>query len=194
MGLGNISAYFSAKNKKKARLNGCVYEFSIDYRVFDTFDIIDIHKYLMKKHNIKEFLIKKVFIGLLNSVVVNASSHTKCVSLSNQKCKIQPTLINPDTNKYSEELHYYPFTVKLDRSVESHSTLNDLSNKVCVPNKTEVLNLRMFNIITDINKSKILTKHISCECKYKFDGRKCNSNQKWNNDKCRFECKKHNIC
>ena len=32
-------------------------------------------------------------------------------------------------------------------------------------------------------------KHISCECKCKFNGRKCNSNQKWNNDKCQFEWK-----
>ena len=31
---------------------------------------------------------------------------------------------------------------------------------------------------------KTLTKHISCDCKCKFDGRKCNSYQKWNNDKC----------
>ena len=38
------------------------------------------------------------------------------------------------------------------------------------------------------------TKDISCECKCKFYERKCNSNQKWNNDKCRFECKKHHIC
>ena len=29
----------------------------------------------------------------------------------------------------------------------------------------------MFNIITDINQSKILTKHISCESKCKFDGK-----------------------
>ena len=29
----------------------------------------------------------------------------------------------------------------------------------------------------------MLTKDISCECKCKFDGRKCNSNQWWNNDK-----------
>ena len=36
--------------------------------------------------------------------------------------------------------------------------------------------------------------HISCECKCKFDGRKCNSNQKWNIDKCPCEFKKHNIC
>ena len=35
-------------------------------------------------------------------------------------------------------------------------------------------------MISRINELKTLTKHISCECKYKFDVRKCNSNQKWN--------------
>ena len=48
-------------------------------------------------------------------------------------------------------------------------------------------------MIAGINESKKLTKHTSCECKYKFDGRKCNSNQKWNNDKYWCECKKHNM-
>ena len=32
-------------------------------------------------------------------------------------------------------------------------------------------------MITGINESKILTEHISCECKCKFDGRNCNSDQ-----------------
>ena len=58
-------------------------------------------------------LIKKMFIGLLTGLV-NASSYTRCVSLSNGKCEIQPTLINLHPNEYSQELHYYPFTVKLD--------------------------------------------------------------------------------
>ena len=49
-------------------------------------------------------------------------------------------------------------------------------------------------MITGINESKTLIKHISCECKCKFDGIKCNSNQWWNNDKCQCECKKHHIC
>ena len=44
-------------------------------------------------------------------------------------------------------------------------------------------------MITGINELKTLTKHISCKCKCKFDGRKCNSNQKWNNNNCRCECK-----
>ena len=52
--LGNLSGDFSASNmKKKTALNGCVYDFSVDYRALDTSDIINIHKYLMKKHNIK---------------------------------------------------------------------------------------------------------------------------------------------
>ena len=95
----------------------------------------------------------------------------------------QPTLINLYPYEYSQEFHYYPFSVKLDRCVGSCNALNDLSNKVCVPNKTEDLNLSVFNMITGINESKTLTKHISCECKCKFDGRKCNSDQWWNNDK-----------
>ena len=43
--------------------------------------------------------------------------------------------------------------------------------KACIPNKTEDLNLSGFDIITGINKSKTLIKHISCECKCKFDGK-----------------------
>ena len=39
-------------------------------------------------------------------------------------------------------------------------------------------------MITGKNESKTLTKHVPCEYKCKCDGRKCNSNQKWNNDKC----------
>ena len=75
----------------------------------------------------------------------------------------------------------------------SFNTHNDLSNKVGVPNKTENLNLSVFNMITGINESKILTKQISWECKCWFDRRNSNSNQWWNNDKCRCECKKHHI-
>ena len=127
-------------------------------------------------------IIKKMFIVLLSSIG-KASNHTKCVSLINQKCMIQPTLINLHPNEYSEEFHYYLFSVKLNRCAGSCNTLNDLSNKVCVPNKTEDLNESMFNIITGINESKTLTEHMSCKCKCKFDGRNCNSDRWWNIDK-----------
>ena len=75
---------------------------------------------------------------------------------------IQSTFMNLHPNEYSQELHYYLFAVKLERCVESYNTLNGLSNNACVLNKREYLNLRMFNMITGINKSKILTKLILC--------------------------------
>ena len=42
------------------------------------------------------------------------------------------------------------------------------------------LNLNVFNMIT---RMKTLAKDISCGYKCKFDGRPCNLNEKWNNDK-----------
>ena len=73
--------------------------------------------------------------------------------------------------------------------MRSCDTLYDQSNRICVPNKKEDLNLGIFNMITGINKKKTLTKHASCKCKCKFDGRKFNSNQHWNNSQCWHECR-----
>ena len=36
---------------KNTRLNGYVYDFSVDYDAIAVDDILDIHKYLMKKNN-----------------------------------------------------------------------------------------------------------------------------------------------
>ena len=138
-------------------------------------------------------LIKKIFFGLLINMV-SASNHRKRISLINQKCEIQLTLINLHPNEYSQEFHCYPLLVKLDKCVGICNTLNHWSNKVCVPNKAKDLNLSEFNMVTGIKESKTLTKHIFCQCKCKFDGRKCNSDQLWNNYKCWCECKTCHIC
>ena len=50
--LGNISKDFSVDNMKKTELNGYAYDFSADYDAFAVDDILDIHKYLMKKNGI----------------------------------------------------------------------------------------------------------------------------------------------
>ena len=50
--LGNVSYDFSVTNMKKTGLYGNVYEFSADYGTISVDNILNIHKYLMKKHNI----------------------------------------------------------------------------------------------------------------------------------------------
>ena len=76
---------------------------------------------------------------------MNASNHTKCVSL------IQPFLVNLPPNEYSQEFYYYPFVIKLDSCVGNCNTLNDLSNKVYVLKKNR----------------RFKSKHVQHDCGYK---------------------------
>ena len=45
-------------------------------------------------------------------------------------------------------------------------------------------------MIKGLNESRRLENLISCDSRCEFDGKKCNSRQKWNNDKCQWEGKK----
>ena len=47
--LGNISKDWSADKMKKTGFNGYVYDFNVDYDATDVDNILDIHKFLMKK-------------------------------------------------------------------------------------------------------------------------------------------------
>ena len=50
--MGNISKGWTVDNMKKTELNGCVYDFSAVYDAIPLDDILDIHKYLIKKNGI----------------------------------------------------------------------------------------------------------------------------------------------
>ena len=65
------------------------------------------------------------------------------------------TLINLHPNEYSQGTHYYLFADNLHRSFGSYNTLDDLCNRIRVPNKTEDFNISVFSMITGKNKSKI---------------------------------------
>ena len=50
--LGNISKDWTNDNMKKTGSDGYIYDFSSDYNAISVSDILDIHKYLMKKNGI----------------------------------------------------------------------------------------------------------------------------------------------
>ena len=58
MCLGNISKDWWVDNMRKTGLKGCVYDFRVDYDTTDVDDIKDIHKYLMKKNEMKYYVSK----------------------------------------------------------------------------------------------------------------------------------------
>ena len=123
---------------------------------------------------------KQVFSALLTCSLHIYGLWPYKIFISEQRTILaKPTLIDLNLS----ELHYHPYMGYLGRCTGSCNTPDDLSSKTCVLNKTEVVNVNVFNMITRINESRTLTKHILCKCKCKFFGRKCNSNLKWHNNK-----------
>ena len=51
--LGSISKELGANESKEVSLGGYVYGFSVDYKTIGKSDILNVHKYLMVKNNIK---------------------------------------------------------------------------------------------------------------------------------------------
>ena len=48
--------------------------------------------------------------------------------------------------------------------------------------------------MTNKNKAKTMTKHISCDSKCKRNTTTCSSNQNWNDKACQWECKSYSKC
>ena len=105
------------------------------------------------------------------------------MSINNQQCVVRSTSIDLNT----DDIHYYSFTLNVDRCDGSYDTVEDLfleyCCRICIPNLTEDVDLKVFNMMKGISESKTLIKNISCEYKCEFDGTKYNSKQSWNNDK-----------
>ena len=53
--------------------------------------------------------------------------------------------------------------------------------------KTKDITVKVFNMIASKIEAKAMVKHISCDCKCKFNSTTCNSIQKWNNKTCQCE-------
>ena len=51
------------------------------------------------------------------------------------------------------------------------------------------MNVKEFNLISGVNKTRFIVQHESCDCKCGTHENVSNSNQKWNPDKCRCERK-----
>ena len=122
-----------------------------------------------------------LFIALLSFSEFLA---TKCLFLNDKPSMVRPTLI--DINPV--ELNYNPFMISLNKRTGS---CNVLSPKICVSKETKDINVKKFNMITNKDEAKVMTEHISCDCKCKFNRTTCKSNQRWNNKTCQSEYKNY---
>ena len=131
------------------------------------------------------FIKKVIFIGLkILSSFTNASS-LSCISMSNQACKARPEIINVNSNNPI----FYPFNIKTSKCSVNCNNINDLYAKICVPDAIKDLNVKVFNLMSKIYETRHIKWHETCKCECRLDASVCNNKQRWDDDKCRCECK-----
>ena len=138
-----------------------------------------------------EFVKKVLFVVMtvfgFNGIVFSPSNvHSlKCVSINNQECKPRTKLIDVNSN----EPMFHPFSIKVNKCSGSCNSINDPYAKLCVPDISKNINVKVFNLMSRINETRHEIWHETCKCKCRLSASVCNNRQRWNEDKCRCECK-----
>ena len=78
-----------------------------------------------------------------------------CVIINNDPYLISATLI--DLNPV--ELNNHPFIISLNKCSRSCNSIDSLSTKICLPTKTQDINVKVFNMIANKNYGRTMTTH-----------------------------------
>ena len=108
--------------------------------------------------------IRKVFVVAMSLFDRNA---LKCVSLNNQESKGRPEIICSG----------------------SCNIINDKYAKLCVLDVSKNMNVKVFNLIPRTKETTYIKWRETCKCKCRLYASVCNNKQRWNDNKCRCECK-----
>ena len=129
--------------------------------------------------------VKKVFVLGLTVLSNSITGALNCVLMNNKKCKVRPKIICINSNSPM----FYPFSVKINRCSGNCNNTNDPYAKICVPDIVKNLNVKVFNLMSRSNETRLIEWHKTFKCICRLDKIICNSKQRWNKDKCRCKCK-----
>ena len=92
--------------------------------------------------------VKKVFVLRL-TVLSNFTNALDCISMKNSECKVKPEIVSINSNN----VIFYPFSVKINRCNGNCSNINDPYARICVSNTVKNLNVKVFNLMSRTNET-----------------------------------------
>ena len=99
--------------------------------------------------------------------------------------KVRPQIVNVN----GDDPVFFPFSIKTSKCSGSCNNINNPCAKLCVLDVVKNLNIKVFNLVSGTNETRRIEWHETCKCKCRFNSSVCNNKQRWNDDKCRCECK-----
>ena len=129
------------------------------------------------------FIKKNFLAGLTVLSRLVSTTPLSYISVNNQGCKVRPEIFNVNSN----ELVFYPFSIKTSKCSGSCNNINDPYAKMCIPDVVKNLNVKVFKLMSRTNETRHIKWHETWKCKCRLDASVCNSKQRWNDDKYRCE-------
>ena len=95
-------------------------------------------------------------------------------------------------NINSNEPLFYPYRILINKYNGNCDDINNPYAKLCIPNVIKNINIKVFNLMSRNNERGHIEWQKTCIFKCRLDAKACNNKRRWNNDKCRCECKELN--
>ena len=89
----------------------------------------------------------------------------------------------------SDDASFYPCGIFVNSCSGSCNNINDPYAKLGIPDVVKSINIKVFNLMSKTNETRHAYWHETFTCKCRLDASVYNDNQRWENDKCRCECK-----
>ena len=129
--------------------------------------------------------LKKAFAIITAFFNLSYVNSLECVKMKNQYCKARPKVVNVNSN----EPMFYPYSIKTNKCTGTCGSISNPYAKLCVTDIVKNINVKIFSLMSRINETRQIIWHKTCKCVCRLSSAICNSNQVWNKDKCRRECK-----
>ena len=115
--------------------------------------------------------ITKTFAVITAFFKISYVNSLECISMNNQECKARPKIINVNNN----EPVFYPYSIKANKCGGSCTNINDPYAKLCVPDIIKKINVKVFNLMSRFNETRLIVWHETCKFIRRLTSAVCNS-------------------
>ena len=84
---------------------------------------------------------------------------------------------------------FYPFSIKIYKCSGSCTNINDPYPNLCVSDVVKNIDVEVFNLMSFSNQTKHIEWYKTCKFKFRLDSSVRSNKQRWNENKCRCECR-----
>ena len=81
--------------------------------------------------------------------------------MNNQECKVRPKIVNFN----GDDPLFFPYSVKTSKCSRNCNNINSPLAKLCVPDVARNLNVKVFNLVSGTNETRLIEWHDTCKCK-----------------------------